>query len=323
MNILKQHWEKILLAIVVIIALAVIAITYTSSSESGSFSKTKKAESIQGNSTLLGYQESIRFSESEVPDTLTTNPFLHDELQYCPDCKKLHPKWALVCPECGKTVNYKKDADGDGMDNKWEQKYGLDWTSVTDANIDTDNDGITNIEEYKRTSNPKDPSDPNIIIDDYTLLKVYRPSRPLVLMKASAASVQLKYKGKTKFTKKGNKITDGNTPVYEVGAVASKKVGVWNKMINSTQYIDKSEVSMTDIKTGTPFVLIIGETNYYNYVEGEIQAKNGEKPFIIRKGNEIELPTYKEKAKVDSFDEKEKTCTFDVKGRKYIVKAKK
>jgi len=60
------------------------------------------------------------------------------------------PKWSLVCPECGKTVDYKADADEDGMPNKWEQKYGLDWTSAKDANLDADNDGITNLEEYKR-----------------------------------------------------------------------------------------------------------------------------------------------------------------------------
>jgi len=319
MNILKQHWEKILLAIVVVIALAVIAISFTSSSESGSFNKTKKAESIQDNRALIGYQESIKFSESEVPDTLTRNPFLHEELQYCPDCKKLQPKWSKVCPECGKTVNYKKDADGDGMDNKWEQQYNLDWTSDKDANADTDNDGITNIEEYKRGSNPTDPSDPNIILDDYTLLRVYRPSRPIILKLAKKGGLQFKYNKRTLFKKEGQEVKG----VYKIGTITTKKEGVWNKMVNSTQYIDKSEVTMTDIKTGVPFTLVIGETNYYEYVEGEIQAKDGEKPFVIRKGNEIELPTYKEKAKVESFDEKEKTCTFDVKGRKYKVKAKK
>jgi len=117
----------------------VTAISFTSGSESDSFSKTKKADSIQDNSALLSYQESIKFSESKVADTLTPNSFLHDELQYCPSCKKLQPKWSLVC------------------------KYGLDWTSAKDANLDADNDGITNLEEYKRNSNPKDASDPNML----------------------------------------------------------------------------------------------------------------------------------------------------------------
>ena len=323
MNILKQHWEKILLAAVVVIALIVIAISFTSGSESDSFSKTKNAVSIQDNSALSGYQESIKFSESKASDTITPNSFLHNGLQYCPNCKKLQPKWSLVCPECGKTVDYKKDADGDGMPNKWEQKYGLDWTNAKDANEDADKDGITNLAEYKRNSNPKDPSDPNIILDDYTLLKVYRPSRPIMLNVAKNGNLQFKYKGRTKFSKEGQKINDGATPVYKIGTITPKKVGVWNKMINSTQYIDKSEVTMTDLKEGKQFVLVIGETNYYDFVEGEIQAKDGTKPFTILKGSEIELPTYKEKAKVESLDEHDKSCTFNVKDRKYKVKATK
>jgi len=327
MNILKQHWEKILLAAVVVIALIIVAIFFTSDSESGSFDKAKNADSIQEDSVLSGYKESIKFSESEAPDKLSPNPFLHDDLQYCPKCKKLQPKFSRICPECGTTVDYKKDADGDGMDNKWEQKYALDWTNPNDGNEDADKDGITNVEEYKRNSNPKDPSDPNIILDDYTLLKVYRPTRPVMLMKctklSSGVNLQLKYKGRTQFKKEGQKITDGNTPVYEIGTVTFKKVGKWNPMINSTQYVDKSEATMTDLKSGAPFTLVIGETNYYDYVEAEIQAKaDGAKPVIIRKDDVIDLPKYKEKAKVESLDENDKSCTFDVKGRKYKVKAK-
>jgi len=328
MNILKQHWEKILLVAVVIIALIVVAVSFTSTSESESFNKTKNADKVQDNNALTGYQESIKFAESEVADTISPNSFLHDELQYCPDCKKLQPKWSRVCPECGKTVNYKKDADGDGIPNKWEQKYGLDWTNAKDASEDADNDGITNLKEYKRNTNPKDSSDPNIILDDYTLLKVYRPSRPIMLIRcmkvSSGVNLQFKYKGRTQFKKEGQKITDPKTkaPVYEIGTVTFKKEGVWNKMVNSTQYVDKSEVTMTDLKSSKQFTLTIGETNYFDYVEGEIQPKDGAKAFIIRKGEEIDLPTYKEKAKVESFDEKDKSCTFNVNGRKYTVKAK-
>jgi len=328
MNILKQHLEKIILAAIVVIVLAVVAVSFTSGSESESFNKEKSADTVQENNALVSYQESIKFAKSEASDQLDPNPFLHKNLQYCTQCKKLQPKYARVCPECGATVNYRKDADGDGIPNKWEQKYSLDWTNPDDAAVDSDKDGITNLEEYKRNSNPKDPSDPNIILDEYTVLKVYRPSRPVFLRKctklSSGVNLQLKYKGRTQFKKEGDKIKDGNTPVYDIGTATFKKVGKWNAMINATQYVDKSEVTMTDIKTGAPFILVIDETNYYDYVEAEIQAKtDGAKPVVIRKNDEIDLPKYKEKAKVDSFDENDKTCTFDVKGRKYKVKAQK
>ena len=105
MNILKQHWEKILLAAVIIIALIVVAISFTSGSESVSFNKSKNADSIQNNSVLAGYKESVKFSESKAPEEINPNPFSHDELQYCPKCKKLQPKWSRICPECGTTEN--------------------------------------------------------------------------------------------------------------------------------------------------------------------------------------------------------------------------
>jgi hypothetical protein len=42
-----------------------------------------------------------------------------------------------------------KDSDEDGMDDAWEIKQGLNPNDSGDANIDTDGDGLTNLEEYK------------------------------------------------------------------------------------------------------------------------------------------------------------------------------
>lgn len=324
MNVLKQHWEKILLAVVAIVALLVIALSLVSSVETDTFSKGKNAEKILDNSALDSYKESIKLAGIKVPEKLASNPFLHNELQYCTKCKKLQPKWSRVCPECGTTVSYKKDADGDGIPNKWEQKYGLNWTSPDDANLDSDGDGISNLEEYKRDSDPTNPLDPNIILDEYTVLKVYRPTRPIMMVKCSKASIQLKYKGRTKFANEGKEIKDNKgKPIYKVGTATFKKVGVWNKMINSTQNVDKSEVTVTDLASGDVFTLVVGETNYYDYVEAQIQPKAGGEIEIIKKGAVLDLKKYKEKAKLESLDENSRECVFDVKGRKYKVKANK
>jgi hypothetical protein len=40
------------------------------------------------------------------------------------------------------------DTDKDGMPDKWEKKYGLNPKDASDARLDSDNDGYTNIEEY-------------------------------------------------------------------------------------------------------------------------------------------------------------------------------
>ena len=46
------------------------------------------------------------------------------------------------------------DTDNDGIPDWWETKYGLDPCNSSDANIDLDGDGYTNLEEYKNGTDP-------------------------------------------------------------------------------------------------------------------------------------------------------------------------
>ena len=50
-----------------------------------------------------------------------------------------------------------RDDDNDGMPNEWEELYGLN-PLVDDASDDPDNDGFSNIQEYRNNTNPKNPS---------------------------------------------------------------------------------------------------------------------------------------------------------------------
>ena len=50
-----------------------------------------------------------------------------------------------------------EDSDGDGIPDKWEQQYGLNFKDPKDAVLDPDEDGFTNLDEYKAGTNPKDP----------------------------------------------------------------------------------------------------------------------------------------------------------------------
>ncbi|WP_248344101.1 PKD domain-containing protein [Anaeromyxobacter paludicola] len=47
------------------------------------------------------------------------------------------------------------DADCDGMPDDWELKYGFDPHFAGDALLDADGDGLTNLEEYLRGTNPR------------------------------------------------------------------------------------------------------------------------------------------------------------------------
>lgn len=46
------------------------------------------------------------------------------------------------------------DTDMDGMPDLWEMQYGLNYDNSLDANEDTDQDGLTNLEEYLAGTNP-------------------------------------------------------------------------------------------------------------------------------------------------------------------------
>ena len=53
-----------------------------------------------------------------------------------------------------KTALPPKDSDNDGMPDEWEGRHGLNSADPSDANLDKDHDGYTNIEEYLNGTDP-------------------------------------------------------------------------------------------------------------------------------------------------------------------------
>ena len=51
------------------------------------------------------------------------------------------------------------DTDGDGIPDSWETLSGLDPSNPGDAGVDSDSDGISNLEEYYNNTDPLDASD--------------------------------------------------------------------------------------------------------------------------------------------------------------------
>ena len=46
------------------------------------------------------------------------------------------------------------DTDHDGMPDKWEDKYGLNSSDLSDGVTDKDGDGYTNVEEWLNSTDP-------------------------------------------------------------------------------------------------------------------------------------------------------------------------
>jgi hypothetical protein len=49
------------------------------------------------------------------------------------------------------------DTDGDGLPDEWESANGLDASNTSDATLDRDGDGMSNLREYQSGTAPNDP----------------------------------------------------------------------------------------------------------------------------------------------------------------------
>lgn len=84
---------------------------------------------------------------------------------FCEHCHRPMPAEAKLCPFCKEAPSVKEapavvaDADGDGMNDEWEKKYGLDPNDPADAALDKDGDEFTNLEEFTAKTDPTNKND--------------------------------------------------------------------------------------------------------------------------------------------------------------------
>jgi len=102
----------------------------TSKGQSGSTSNLDSFLTYSFTSTGVYYLKVSRFSDSTIPTNATYS--LHVSLE-----------------------NPLVDSDGDGMPNGWEDQYNFNKNDASDASLDADNDGLTNLAEFTLGTNPK------------------------------------------------------------------------------------------------------------------------------------------------------------------------
>jgi len=95
-----------------------------------------------------------------------TNRMFVSELRVsCLKCGKPMPYYAPACPFCGEKIpeiwtkgGDEVDSDADLLPDAFEQANGLNPYNPEDAHADADNDGFSNLEEYKAQTALRDPA---------------------------------------------------------------------------------------------------------------------------------------------------------------------
>lgn len=147
------------------------------------------------------------------------------------DCRfPLGPDWKK-CPACNTEQDVKPidsinaDSDGDGLPDDWERRYGLNPQDPADAALDSDEDGFTNLQEFKDETDPLDAKSHKDLV---SLLRV---------VKVEATVLPLKFTGASRMPNGKYKCTFNYAGVNPV----SKKAESFTLWVNEGEPIGKSQ----------------------------------------------------------------------------------
>lgn len=177
----------------------------------------------------------------------------------CPfrSCQAQQPK--ITSPEA-------RDSDFDGLPDEWENRYGFN-ISVDDASQDADNDGFTNLEEFKTGTNPIDPASAPPPVSKLRVLKAGRIPLPLTFGGAQRLTKDdTLFLIKNKRTRRDHYVRIGDTvDGYKITGYEQKTVKV-----NKVTFEVEEDVSVLKLsKDEKNFELTIGDKGG---TQGELAA---------------------------------------------------
>ena len=248
-----------------------------------------------------------------------TESFLASERRVLCKCGKAisgDVKAVPVCPYCGEKQQEEKkavvDADGDGLPDEWEKKYGLNVNDASDANADLDGDEFTNLEEYVAKTDPKDPKDHPDYLDSLKIvLPLKETSMPFAFSKAYKVPAGWRCeffdpsrkddngrKGKVLSAIVGNEIEDKDVDAKKSGFILKSytaktaKRAIPGSELQKT--VDVSEAVVERKRDGKTVTLVIQEGKAVKLAPVDVQAtlryeRGAVKTFEAVPGTEIVL----------------------------------
>lgn len=324
-NFIVSHYDWIAAAVGILALLAAAAYFVLALGEDPDEIAAAKAASIDRMKPQDIGVKPVDMAESQAALRLTRSPqtlaevsekqesFLASERRVLCKCGKAisgDVKAVPKCPFCGEKQEEEKavviDADGDGMPDEWEKRFGLNPNDPSDAELDKDSDAFTNLEEFTAKTDPTDAKDHPDYLDSLRCqLPLKQTYLPFIFTKATQipggwrleffdASKKNVKRGSTGIitAKVGEEIPGyGFTLVkYEAKTEKRERKGMAGMKVS----VDVSEATLERKSDKKPVVVVISTPKNAKPVPVDVQAtlvyeRGASKTYDVVAGQEIEL----------------------------------
>ena len=329
-NFFVAHYDVVVAAVGALALVAGVAFFFVSGGEDRDVAADEAAQEVRRMKPAKTGVASVDMTALDAAVRLVKSPatvasvsgkdasFLASERRVtCKKCKKVISGDIRKQPECPfcheKQETPKKvvlDADGDGLPDEWEKRFGLNPNDSSDAQKDLDGDGFTNLEEFKANTDPKDPTDHPDYLDSLAIqLPLEKTSMPFIFTKATQIPKSWRCEfffpglkddygrtGRTITAVVGEEIGDAkNRSGYVFKKFEKKEVKRERKGMKGMQVsVDVSEVTVERKSDGKRVTLVLAESKKAKPQSVDVKAtlaytRGSVKNFDVVTGDEITL----------------------------------